>query len=72
MEGKHCNPICIGMKMIVLGIILAANEYYFKLNWYYLIAGLLVLKGLMIMIMKGCCCKKDTCCTEEPKAHKKK
>lgn len=60
--GNCCEPGCKAMKMVVLGALVIANEYYLKWNWWYLLGGLLVFKGLMVMAFKGKCC-----CTDKKK-----
>jgi hypothetical protein len=64
-----CKPACIGMKMIAVGALLIANQIYFRLNWWILLGGLLILKGLMLVVMKGCMCHmhetKECCCSNE-------
>ncbi len=56
----------MGMKLVVLGAILLANQIYFKYDWWLLFGSLLVLKGFCVMIMKGCPCHKK----EEKKKNK--
>ena len=79
--GHECIPVCKGMKLVVFGVILAANEYYFKANWWYLFAGLFVLKGLFVLLTKGVClchknqsydgcCGSGSCCSEEHEEEK--
>lgn len=77
-EGHGCVPQCKGMKLIALGIILFVNESYLRFNWWYLFSGLLVLKGLMVILMHGCMCQRmmhgkeeccgSSCCQEEKPA----
>ena len=56
MMGNCCEPGCKAMKMVFLGALLIANEYYFGWNWWYLFGGLFVFKGLMVLAIKGKCC----------------
>ena len=64
--GGCCNPMCKGIKMVVLGAIIVANEYYLKFNWWYLFGGLIALKGLMIALFHGKC----ACENKKPKKKK--
>ena len=64
MEGhEHCH--CLdGGKLIVLGGIILANELYFNYSWWLVLGGLLMLKGIIVLVMQGkhmCPChdKKD-------------
>jgi hypothetical protein len=69
-----CKPACIGMKLVALGAIVISNELFFRVKWWLLIGGILILKGLMIVIMKDCMChKSEECCEiKKEKKHEKK
>lgn len=61
----ECKPLCKGTKMIVLGAIVLGNYYLDLMDWWLLAGGLLVLKGLIVIAMKGKCgCCKEPCCRE--------
>ena len=53
-DGGVCSK-CWGVKLIVLGAILIANQLWFKWSWWVLIGALLILKGIMKLAMPmGC------------------
>jgi len=47
----------MGCKMLVLGVLVLANNYWKVVDWTAFIGGLLVIAGVMKMIapMHGCC-----------------
>ncbi len=64
MKHKSCA-------MILLGLILIGNEYYFRINWWYLFGALLIINGVKHMFL--CKGHDGECCTQpEKKEHKKK
>ena len=42
--------------LIVLGLVLAANEYWLWANAWYLVSAILVICGIVTLFMP-CCCK---------------
>ena len=40
-----------GIKMLILGLLILANEYWKVMGWLYFIGLIIALKGLLIMIM---------------------
>ena len=51
MEGmKHC-----GCMKLVLGLVVLANIYWLKADWWTVIGWVLVLMGIHALTMKGCC-----------------
>jgi hypothetical protein len=70
-----CKPICKGLKLVVLGVVLIVNEIYFGYNGWLLFGSLLVLGGLAKAVLGGCLCNKfggGACCTHEKKDESKK
>jgi hypothetical protein len=70
MKHKSCA-------MIFLGLILITNEYYLRINWWYLFGGLLVLTGIKHMFLckghgKECCKGDDEECYKAPEKKSKK
>jgi len=44
-------------KLVVLGLLVLANEYWSVMSWPYFIGGLAVLGGLLKMLLPCKCCK---------------
>jgi hypothetical protein len=58
-EHHHCTPRCMGMKLLILGVLIGLKEMYYPgLAWAYFIGGIIALKGLIHLVMPKCCCKK--------------
>ena len=55
MEKQECTSGCMGSKLLLLGLLVIANNYYKIVDWWYFLGGLLVLKGLFKLTMKGKC-----------------
>ncbi|AJF60958.1 TPA: hypothetical protein HA239_04650 [Candidatus Woesearchaeota archaeon] len=53
-EHEHTHG-CMGSKWLVVGLLVIANNYYAWFDWWYFLGGLLVLKGLWLLVMKGHC-----------------
>ncbi|MEK6946120.1 MAG: hypothetical protein AABX32_00785 [Nanoarchaeota archaeon] len=58
---------CMGGKLIVVGAIVIANQYWSIVGWWYLLGALLVLKGVVKLAMPGGC---GHCATEVKKGKK--
>jgi hypothetical protein len=49
--------------LIILGVIIIANELYFNVSWWILLGLLLILKGIKVLFWQGKCCEgKKKCC----------
>jgi hypothetical protein len=73
--GHKCKPLCKGLKLVFLGVVLIVNEIYQKVNPWFLLGSLLILAGLVKAVVGGCMCHKMSgcsCCTEEKKDEKQK
>ncbi|KHO45939.1 MAG: hypothetical protein QS98_C0006G0004 [archaeon GW2011_AR3] len=57
-HGGYCNK-CRGMMWIVGGILILANVYWLKWDWWVFIAALIILKGLSKTVMPMCSCCRD-------------
>lgn len=53
---KDGKCYCKGIALIVLGLILVANEYWGWTDPWYLLGALLVIGGIVKLFMP-CCCK---------------
>lgn len=47
MHHKGCYH---GWKMLILGLIVLANELYFQYSWWLVFGGLLTLKGVLHLV----------------------
>ncbi len=54
-----CTPACMGIKLLILGIILIVNQYYFKFDIWMVIGVLLIIKAIIMFIMPVCACNKN-------------
>ena len=57
MDATCCDGICgkcRAAKFIVLGLILVANQWWFKWDIWVVIGVLLIIKGLMKLAMPSC------------------
>ena len=57
MEKKCCSGghhKCIGVCMLIVGVLILINAYFGLVNWGIFIGGIVALKGL-IMLVKPCC-----------------
>ncbi|MBS3164224.1 hypothetical protein J4439_02225 [Candidatus Woesearchaeota archaeon] len=72
--GEHGHrATCKGSVLLAVGALVIANEYALDINWWYLFGGLLVLKGLLLLVCGGKCgCHKDCCQEPEENASNKK
>jgi len=52
-HGGYCAKCWSGM-LIVIGLILIANQYWLKWDPWIVVGGLIVLKGLMKMVKPYC------------------
>ena len=48
----------MGLKMLILGLLVAANSYWNVVDWGIFIGAMLAIGGICKMIMCGACCKK--------------
>ena len=71
--GKH-NPVCFGLKLILFGGLLIANDIYWNYSWASFFGALLIVKGLMSMLFaRNCGCGHgEECCKPEEKKEGKK
>ena len=65
-----CKPSCKGMKMVVFGLILIANQLWFRWDIWVVVGALVALKGVMCMAMPCCPCQKGMCDMKEGKKGK--
>jgi uncharacterized protein YjeT (DUF2065 family) len=61
------TPKCIGMKMLVLGIVLILVRLYTTWDIWVVLGVLAVIKGLILLLMPNCCCDKKQCKPEKKK-----
>ncbi len=48
--GMCCgNPMCFGMKFLVLGILIMLNAHFKFLEWWMFVGAIFALKGLLMM-----------------------
>lgn len=53
-----CVPQCIGMKMLILGILIVLNATYGWFDWGTFVGGIIGIKGILMLIMPVCPCGK--------------
>ena len=46
-----CCSKCMGIKMLILGVLIILNSYYMWFNWAVFIGGVIAIKGLIGLIM---------------------
>ena len=73
MDNCMCMDYLNGMKWVIAGLALIVNEMFLGWNWFYLIGGLLIVKGIVRLTFRGCVChpKNDEKPVEE-KLHEEK
>jgi hypothetical protein len=53
-----CTPQCLGVKLLIVGILVILNARYVWFDWGTFVGGLIGIKGLLLLIMPDCICKK--------------
>ena len=56
MDKMHKMHKCMGMKIVILGVLIILNAYYKWFDWAVFTGGILVIAGLIKLIMP--CMKK--------------
>ena len=54
-----CTPKCIGIKLLIFGLILILASLYTTWNIWIVIGVLLIIKAIIMFIMPVCPCQKE-------------
>lgn len=55
---ENCQPQCIAMKLIVLGVVLILVRLYTNWDMWLVVGAILIIKAIMLFIMPVCPCVK--------------
>lgn len=55
---EDCQPQCMAIKLIVLGVILILVRLYTSWDMWLVVGAILIIKAIMLFIMPVCPCNK--------------
>ena len=53
-----CSPRCMGLKLLVLGVLIVLNTMYSWVSWGLFVGGIVGLAGLLKLVTPKCVCQR--------------